>query len=334
MSRHRLPVAARLCVLLLLPLASCSEGGDDGSETTTLRAVSGGGAPGFNALVSFAAWKILEEEGLTVEHRYLEDGPTAVQAITQGEAEIGVDIAINVGVPAVEAGADIVDVVATQRLTWAMAAAPDITSMEELEGRKIAVHAEASFTNAVADYFAEQYGYDFEKLIIPGSEVRAEALAQGQIDASILDLADIVQLSAEYPGTFGVLMTIGEVVPELIEQDVWLDRTWAEENPELATKVVKAVVTAARRLDDDATWALETAQEYLPDTDPAILEELVAEYQERELWPDDGLMTEERALDTLEFYNELGEIEIEVGDAALDKYFDFDYLDSALAELG
>jgi hypothetical protein len=56
-----------------------------GSESKTLRAVSGGGAPGFDALVSFAAWKILEEEEkFTIEHRYLEDGPTTVQAITQG----------------------------------------------------------------------------------------------------------------------------------------------------------------------------------------------------------------------------------------------------------
>jgi hypothetical protein len=49
----------------------------------------------------------------------------------------------------------------------------------------------------VAEYFADQCGYEFTKLVIPGSEVRAEALAQGQIDASILNLADIMQLSAD-----------------------------------------------------------------------------------------------------------------------------------------
>lgn len=329
-----MPVASG-AVVAMLTLAACGSSGEEASSETVLQAVSGS-SQSFIALVPYAAWQILEEEeGIRVEQRYLEDGATAIQSLSQGDAVIGTDIGVNVGVPAVDAGARIVDVIGTQRLTWAMAARPEITSMEDLDGRRIAVHGEASFTNAVAELFASEYGYEFEKLIIPGSEVRAEALAQGQIDASVIDLPDIVQLSANYPGQINVLETVGQQVPDLIEQDIWFDRDWAEANPELATAVVKSVVQAQRRLTEDPEWAFAIASEFLPDYDEEVLRELVTEYSERGLWPADGLLNRERALETLTFFNDLGEIEVaEVSDASLETYFNFDYLNSALEQLG
>jgi NitT/TauT family transport system substrate-binding protein len=309
-----------------------------GGEATTedevrLTAIAGSSVD-FIALVPLAAWDILEEEGIIVEQRFVEEAPTAIQAIEQGQAQIGTNIGVNVGVPAVEAGAKIVDVVATQRPTWALAVAPDINSFADLEGKRIAVHGEASFTRAVSQWFAEVNGFEYEELIIPGSEVRAEALAQGQIDASVIDLPDVVQLSHTYPDSFKVLTTIGEEFPELIEQDLWLSKTWAEENPELAARVVRAVVEAMRKLTSDTDYALELAQEHLPDMDETVLSELVNEYSSRGLWPEDGLLTPDRALDTLIFFNEVGEIDIGAPtEESLSKYFDFSYLEQAIAEL-
>ncbi|MGH8913402.1 MAG: ABC transporter substrate-binding protein [Acidimicrobiia bacterium] len=303
------------------------------AEPVELVAVAGSSVD-FISLVPLAAWDILAEEGITVEQKYLEEAPTAIQAMTQGEAQIGTNIGVNVGVPAVDAGAALVDVVATQRPTWALAVAPDINSFEDLEGKRIAVHGEASFTRAVSQFFAEQHGFTYEELIIPGSEVRAEALAQGQIDASVIDLPDVIQLAATYPGSFKVLSTIGEQFPELIEQDLWLSRDWAEANPELATRVVQAIVEAMRRLTADADYAVALATENLPDMDVAVLEELVAEYAARDIWPADGLMTAERAYDTLVFFQSVGEIDLgELTEESVSKYFDFTYLETALQNL-
>jgi len=330
---------AALLVLSLIAAACGSDGGGDDAtggdgETVQLVAVNGS-SEDFIALVSVAAWEILAEDGIEVEQRFLEEASTAIQAVTRGDAQIATNIGVNVGVPAVDAGADIVDVVATQRPTWALAVEPSIESFADLEGKRLAVHGEASFTRAVSQYFSQLHGFQYEELIIPGSEVRAEALAQEQIDASVIDLPDIVQLSKTYPGSFKVLSTIGEEFPDLIEQDIWLDRAWAEENPELATKVVSAIVQAMRKLTSDSDYALGLAEQRLPDMDRDVLEELVNEYADRGLWPADGLLTPERALSTLTFFNDVGEIEIDVptDEAGLDKYFDFSYLDAALTEL-
>ena len=333
-STHWRVIAAMLVVGLLA--AACGSDDDDAQPAETINLVAvAGSSEDFIALVATAAWEILAEEGIVVEQRFLEDASTAIQAVTRGDAQIATNIGVNVGVPAVEAGANIVDVVATQRPTWALAVASDINSFDDLDGKRLAVHGEASFTRAVSQYFSRLHGFTYEELIIPGSEVRAEALAQGQIDASVIDLPDIVQLAKTYPGKFKVLSTIGEEFPELIEQDMWFDRDWAEANPAVATSVVKAVVAAMRKLTADSDYALQLAEERLPDMDSDVLEELVVEYSERGLWPADGLLNPDRALETLQFFNDVDEIDIAVptDDAGLSKYFDFSYLQSALSEL-
>jgi ABC-type nitrate/sulfonate/bicarbonate transport system substrate-binding protein len=350
-----------LVLILGMVLAACGDGDEEGAGDTTEAApdTTDGGSEGteasgdacqqdepvelaaiagssvdFISLVPIAAWESLAEYGINVEQRFVEDASTAIQAIQQGDAQIGTNIGVNVGVPAVDAGASIVDVVATQRPTWALAVAPGIESFDDLEGKRIAVHGEQSFTRAVSNYFAEINGYEYEELIIPGSEVRAEALAQGQIDAAVIDLPDVVQLSQTYPGSFEVLVTIGEEFPELIEQDIWLDSEWAESNPELATCVVQGVVGAMRQLTEDTDYALALAVETLPDFDEEVLADLVEEYSSRDLWPADGLMTPERALATLTFFNDVGEIDIgEVSEESLEAYFDFSYLEQALENL-
>lgn len=321
--------------VVALTLTACGSGGSspDG-EGQPLQAIAGTNVD-FISLVPIAAWKILEEEeGIKVEQRFVEDGATAIQGMQQGAAVIGTNIGVNTGVPAVDNGASIVDVVGTQRPTWALAVSPEINSFSDLNGKRIAVHGETSFTRAVAQYYAKNEGFTYDELIIPGSDVRAEALAKGQIDASVIDLPDIVQLSQQYPGSFKVLSTFGEQFPDLIEQDLWLSKQWATDNPEMATKVVKAIVQANRRLTEDPAWGLQIAKDNLPDMDPGVLEDLVNEYSERQIWSTDGGITPDKALTTLQFFQDVGEIDIGTADAnAVEKYFDFSYLEGALADL-
>jgi NitT/TauT family transport system substrate-binding protein len=336
---------AALVAVLLVATACGDNGGtattEPGATDTTqsgepvvINAIHGSSLD-FIHLVGLAAFEILEEEGYVVENTFAQEAETAVQALVQGDAEVAVNLGVNVGVPAVDAGANIVDVVATQRPTWALAARPEFETMEDLEGARIGVHGEASFTRAVSVFFAEQYGYTYEELIIPGSDVRAEAIAAGELDASVIDLPDIVLLEATFPDSFHILQTIGEQFPELIEADVWLDAEWAEANPEVATDVVKAFVSAARRMTEDTDYSLGLAMEHLPDMGEDVLSRLVEEYSERGIWPQDGLVNQERALITLQFFQDVGEIEIEtpITEETVARYFDFSYLEAALQEL-
>jgi ABC-type nitrate/sulfonate/bicarbonate transport system substrate-binding protein len=210
----------------------------------------------------------------------------------------------------------------------------EIETIEDLAGLTMGVHGETSFTKAIADYYDEQFGLGMTQVIIPGSEVRAEALANDQIDASVIDLPDIVALEATYPDSFNVLDTIGENLPDLIEQDIWMNRTWVEENPELAQQVTTCLVQGLRNLIDDPAYALELATELLPDVDPAVLEELIAEYNSRGIWDPNGVLNEETAQFTVEFFADLGEIDVDPATVTLEDYFNFQLLSNAVQELG
>lgn len=302
-------------------------------EPVELTAVHGS-SPDYIALVPAAGWDVCAEQGINVDQQYVEDGSIAIQAIAQGEGQVATNIGVNVGLLAVDEGAPIVDVMATQRPTWALVSRNEIGTIEELAGLTMGVHGETSFTKAIADFYDAEYELGMTQVIIPGSEVRAEALANDQIDASVIDLPDIVTLEATYPDSFVVLDTIGENLPDLIEQDIWMNRTWVEENPELAQQVTTCLVQGLRNLIDDPAYALELASELLPDVDPAILEELIAEYNERGIWDPNGVLTEETALYTVEFFADLGEIDVDPAAINLEDYFNFDLLANAVQELG
>jgi ABC-type nitrate/sulfonate/bicarbonate transport system substrate-binding protein len=362
MSKHRGVVQLSMVLLVLVGLLSACGGGEAattteggavttggqvttttaGQEATTTTAAQEptslvavhGSSPDFIALVPAAAWDVLTEEGVEVDQQYVEDGSIAIQALAQGEAQVATNIGVNVGLLAVQEGASIIDVMATQRPTWALVSRNEIASIEDLAGLTMGVHGETSFTKAIADFYDREYSLGMTQLIIPGSEVRAEALANDQIDASVIDFPDIVRLEATYPDSFVVLATIGETLPDLIEQDIWMNAAWIEENPELAQQVVTALVQGIRNLRDDHEYALSLASELLPDEDPAVLSELITEYTERGIWDPNGILTEETAQFTIEFFSDLGEIDVDPATVTLTDYFNFDLLGGALTELG
>jgi hypothetical protein len=93
-------------------------------------------------------------------------------------------------------------------------------------------------------------------------------------------------------------------------------------------------VQGLRNLIDDPAYALELATELLPDVDTAILEELIAEYNARGVWDPNGVLTEETAQYTVEFFADLGEIDVDPATVNLEDYFNFELLANAVQELG
>lgn len=293
-----------------------------------------GSSPDFIAIPTLAAWEILAEEGINVEQIYVEDAPTAIQTVVQGRAQIATNIAANAGILAIEQGANIKMLAAPQLMTWSLAATPDIQSIEELDGKQIAVHSETSFTRTVAESFAREFDISPDIIYVPGSEVRAQALANGEIDATIIDLSDIARLEQVAPGSFTILATLGETLGDILSAPMFIDSEWAEENPDIAVKMTEAVILALRRLNSDPEYALQLAQSALPEEDPAVLETLVNQHIERGIWPPDGVMNEETANATLQFYFENDQIDVDPATADLSQYHAFDLLNQALDNIG
>ncbi|HUF53781.1 MAG TPA: ABC transporter substrate-binding protein [Dehalococcoidia bacterium] len=296
----------------------------EGSEIDLLIGVD---TPDYTNLIEYAAQDILAEQGITLNIGFSGDGETGVQQVIQGNAHI-VDLPIVGFVPAITQGAEIEMVLSTARQSFAYASNPSITSIDDLANRTVAVHSEVSFTKAVTDALIEKYDIQgTTELIIPGSDVRLQTLVEGQIDATTVDLGDLIRAQQQFPGEINVLGTVAEEFPGLVYVVVGWDTGWADENPELAQAFVNAMIEADTRLED-LDYALEIAQVMLPDEEAEIQELIVTEFVDADINNSSDL-NEETALETMQFFYDFGSIETNPATINVEDYFDFTWQENA-----
>lgn len=336
------------CAMALLLALACGDDDDDDTgddEATTAAAASqtGGaattaaGEPEFDdvtvpwaaanldygSLLEVAARDVLAERGITLDLTFGLDPETVTQLMVQGEAEGGW-AAVIAFYPAIEQGAGIRIVSSGVRNTFSYAADPSITSIEGLEGKKIAVHSPVSFTKTVTDALIAKYDIqNTTELIIEGSDVRLQALLDKQIDATTVDLADTVRVQqTEGEDAVNLLSTVSEEFPELLYTMVAMRQEFIDGSPEVAQAVADAFVEGADRLNSDRDYAISLAEEMLPDDDAATREAIIDASIAAGIWNATDL-NEDSARSTLDFLYEYGSIDTDPATIDLNDFFDF-----------
>ncbi|HET6468592.1 MAG TPA: ABC transporter substrate-binding protein, partial [Geminicoccaceae bacterium] len=121
-----------------------------------------------------------KEKGVEIETNFLKSEDIAAQAVVGGQADVGV------GTPY----ALLQKVKAPIRMFFQMSALrfyPVVNTefyqdWQDLDGEEIAVHARGSGTEAIMKLMADRHGITYSNIsYVPGSEVRAGALLQGNI---------------------------------------------------------------------------------------------------------------------------------------------------------
>src|SRR5919108_2994303 len=149
-----------------------------------------------------------KEKGVAIEVMYLKEEDIAAQAVVSGEADVGV------GTPY----AMLQKVKAPIRMFYQMATLrffPIVNTefykdWKDLDGQEVAVHSRGSGTEAIMKLMAQRHGITYSNIsYVAGAEVRAGALLQGNIKASIVDAANRRMIEQKAPGKFAVLPTEG-----------------------------------------------------------------------------------------------------------------------------
>jgi ABC-type nitrate/sulfonate/bicarbonate transport system substrate-binding protein len=331
--------------MALLLAAACGDDDDDdtGDDATdapasqTEAAGSPSGEPEFDdvtvpwaaanldygALLEVAARDVLAERGITLDLTFGLDPETVTQLMVQGEAEGGW-AAVIAFYPAIEQGAGIRIVSSGVRNTFSYAADPSITSIEDLAGKRIAVHSPVSFTKTVTDALIAKYNIpDTTELIIEGSDVRLQALLDKQIDATTVDLADTVRVQqTEGEDAVNLLSTVSEEFPELLYTMVAMREEFITGSPDVAQAVADAFVEGADRLNSDREYAISLAEEMLPDDDAATREAIIDASIAAGIWNATDL-NEDSARSTLDFLYQYGSIDTDPATIELTDFFDF-----------
>ena len=204
-----------------------------------------------------------------------------------------------------------------------------------LDGEPFAFHARGTGTEAIGNIIAKREGIEFgERSYIPGSENRIIAMMNGQIKATIVDLANKNILMEKAGDRFHVLPGIDEPASDEL---VFASADWLAANQETADIIVEELLRLWREMNENPAIVEEerAARGLLADQPQEILDEVVPFYTEGTkaglFDPEGGGEAAARA--DFEFYTEAGQLDGPASELRVEDYWDLGPLRRAAKNL-
>ncbi len=275
-----------------------------------------------------------KERGLEIDVTFFKSEDIAAQAVVGGHADIGV------GTPY----ALLQKVKAPIRMFFQLSALrfyPIVNTeyykgWKDLDGEEFVVHSRGSGTEAIMNLMAKREGITFKRLsYVPGSEVRAGAMLQGNIRATIVDAPNRNLLLEKGGDKFMVLPMEGV---DASDEALYASTDFLESNPETVDILVEELLTVWRAINKDPDYVTAQRKKYglLADLPAELEPEIIPYFTESAksgAFPVNGGGPEAVKTD-FEFYAIAGQLQ---GDPASLKIEDFWYLgplDKAQNKLG
>jgi NitT/TauT family transport system substrate-binding protein len=150
-----------------------------------------------------------KEKGLDVQLTTFKSEDLAAQAVVGGQADVGIGGPYAL-MQKVKAPVRIFFQLSKLRF-YPVVNSASYKTWKDLDGQEVAVHSRGSGTEAIMRLMADKQGIKYKTIsYIPGSEVRAGALLQGTVKASIVGAPEKRMLEEKAPGKF-IFLSTGEV---------------------------------------------------------------------------------------------------------------------------
>jgi NitT/TauT family transport system substrate-binding protein len=275
-----------------------------------------------------------KEKGVAIDVAYLKEEDIAAQAVVSGEADVGV------GTPY----AMLQKVKAPIRMFYQMATLrfyPIVNteyykSWKDLDGQEVAVHSRGSGTEAIMKLMAQRNGITYSNIsYVAGAEVRAGALLQGNVKATIVDAANRRMIEEKAPGKFAVLPMEGV---NASDEALYANTEFLAREQAAVDTLVEALVTTWREINANPKVVVELRKKYNLLVDlPADLEPEIEPYYVESVgsgaFPNNG-GGEAAVKDDFGFYGVAGQLEGDPAALKVEDFWDFAPLNRVLDKLG
>jgi ABC-type nitrate/sulfonate/bicarbonate transport system substrate-binding protein len=280
---------------------------------------------------SLLAWEQLKKQGIEVIPTFFPKTDLAVQAVAAGEADMGSAAGIAV-VKAVESGMNLRIIGEQVRNEWQLVTPVSFKDPKKLDGKRVGYHAPITVTEALVKWMANYYKITPNWMIIPGSDVRAEALMRGQLDATPAEIADVLHILQAKPGQFHVLISYAKVFPQLIGSMYFAREDYVQKNTALVETVLEAILKVHRAAEERSSLIKENALRLLPETKPELVDATAATYKELRIWDINGGAGKDRGEASIKFFEESGLLKKNA--VSYQQAFDTAPLDKVLNKIG
>jgi len=180
-----------------------------------------------------------KEKGVDFEVTYLAKEELAIQAVINGQADLGIGTPYSV---IQKSKAPLRILFQCTRLVFFPVVDKQYKSWKDLNGQPFTFHARGTGTEAIGNIIAKREGIQFgERSYVPGSENRIIAMMNGQIKATIVDLANKNTLMEKAGDRFIVLPGVSSPASD---ETLFGNIEWIKANE----KQVDIIVTEFARL--------------------------------------------------------------------------------------
>lgn len=276
-----------------------------------------------------------EAEGVDVELVRVQQTPSAIAALQAGEGEMS-----NIGLDALlqlvaRGNSELRAVISPNKsLPFLIAGKAEIADAAALGGHSFGVGRVGSLDHSLSLKVLESAGVDTDSLEIVSlgqPNIRAQALAAGQIDATTMSIG--VWLSLPEKDGLKVLVdqdAYYEAAPVVNKVNVVTADVLENRRDELKG-VIRALIKASRDFAADETVWVDAMSTALPDTPRATLEELGQAFAQS--WSINGGMSRKELEFSVDWVYQ-GEDFADLEPVALEDWADLSPLDEVLSELG
>ena len=280
---------------------------------------------------SLLAWEQLKKQGIEVVPTFFPRTDLAVQAVVAGEVDIGSAAGIAV-IKAVESGMNVRVIGEQVRNEWQLVTPVSLKDPKQLDGKRVGYHAPITVTEALVKWMAQHYKITPNWLIIPGSDVRAEAIMRGQLDATPAEIVDVLNILNAKPGQFHVLISYAKIFPQLIGSMYFARADYLQKESAAVESVMEALLRAHRNAEERPASVRENALRLLPETKPELIDAIAASYKELRIWDINGGAGKERGDASIKFFEDAGLLK--KGAVSFAQSFDTGPLDRVLKKIG
>jgi NitT/TauT family transport system substrate-binding protein len=279
-----------------------------------------------NLLIAFERAK---ERGVDVQSTFFKSEDLAAQAVVGGQADVGIGTPYAL-MQKVKAPIRMFYQISNLRF-YPVVNTEFYKDWKDLDGQEFAVHSRGSGTEAIMNLMQQKHGIKFARYsYVPGAEVRAGALLQGNVKATIVDSGALRMIEEKGGGKYKVLSMEGV---NATDEALYANTDFLKKNSKAVTILVEELLKTQREINKDpkAVIALREKYKLLPDLPKdlnAEVEPYFADAVKAKLYPDDGGSAAAVKSD-FDFYTVSGQLQGDAGTLKEADFWTFEPLDNA-----
>ena len=228
------------------------------------------------------------------------------QALNQGTVQIALSQVLD-PVRVIQGGGKLTFLMENNGGEFVLIVKNEIKDCKALDGKRFAIHGDTATTSLAAKlWLLNECKVNPNVMIVPGGENRIVALQNNQIDGTLVQMADWLNLDAQAPGKYHIIDT-GRLF-NVSGMGIWSNSDWLAKNEPVATAYIAESLKTFRMIHANPKIMEAAVEKYVPDTPKKAIAPAIKAYLEVvRAWPQNGGDTVILE-DTIKFFTERGEL--------------------------